>query len=104
MGAVTCYLKSFSSDFSNSVLHIRLHVGTVRHGAHQHIQRPPTNAKLHNGQQPPYASRSHSGAHLVLCPQTLCLVKPELNSLSAVICLNCSLMQPPFHSQVCVMN
>ncbi|XP_053487318.1 paired box protein Pax-6 isoform X1 [Ictalurus furcatus] len=57
MDTIICYLQLLFPDYLNSVLYIRLHVGTVRHGAHQHIQRPPTNAKLHNGQQPAYASK-----------------------------------------------
>lgn len=79
MDTIICYLQLLFPNYLNSVLYIRLHVGTVRHGAHQHIQRPPTNAKLHNGQQPAYASRSHSvwctltASHLVLCHQTLCM-------------------------------
>lgn len=84
MDTVTWYLKLLFSDYPNSVLYIRLHVGTIRHGAHQHIQRPPTNAKLHDGQQPAYASRSHSDCctltapHLVLCPQTMCMQSQSL--------------------------
>lgn len=114
MEVITCYLNQLFSVYWNSFLYIRLHVGTVRHGAHQHVQRPSTNAKLHNGQQPAYASRSQSAwcslttLHLVhghcIALSLPVHVKPEFNSLSAVICLNCSLMQPPFHSQVRLMN